>query len=141
MHRERIDADSRGGVGVKQTAEGPAAVEEQQQAVNGDTAARSNRGPVAKLGCVDRVDRKGTCVKLSGIAALDAGPEPIGFGANQVVAALQIVADLAAGNATRRVIIDREIREGWTCEPVVEIVVAEAAATEHADVQGRPVVK
>src|SRR3984893_10819757 len=126
--RELIYARYRGGVGMKEIAIRPAAGEEQQQAVNGDTASRTKREAVAKAGRVVRAERKV-------VIALDAGPEPIGFDTDQVVAALRIVADLAASNAPRRGIVDSEIRQTGRARRIVEIVIAIASTTEHADVE------
>src|ERR1700730_7452611 len=144
MNRELVGADAGIDISMTEIAQCPATIEEQQQAVDGDTATGTERGAIPKLGRVDRYD---VCVKwcrreeLAGIAALDAGPEAIGFDTDHDVAALHVVADLAAGDAAGGVVVDRVIGEREShYVRVVDIVVADAAAAVDADIEAGPVI-
>jgi hypothetical protein len=141
LNRELLGAESGNEVGMTQKAQCPAAVEEQQHTVNGDAASGAKRGAILELGRVDCENRKGAGVKLTSIATLDAGPEPIGFDADHDVAALRVVADLAAANGTGRVIIDRKVRKAGRAQRVVEIVIAEAAGDIRPSTPSETVVK
>ena len=93
MIRELIDRKSRRGAGVLDIAIGPAAGEEQQQAVNRDAAARTQRAAPAQTGLID-----GSRGAWLAVAALDAGPEAVSLDTEEIVAALPVVADLAAAD-------------------------------------------
>src|ERR1700686_5402887 len=112
----------------------PAAGEEQHQAVDRNTASPAKRGTPAKLGRVDRAKRLGRVV------ALEAGPERVAFNAEHDVAALPVVAGFTAAESPPGLVVDGEVGETGGAERVVEVVVAEAAAAEHADIETGPVV-
>src|SRR5258708_8787183 len=97
VSRELIDAKYGIGVGMLEIAVGPAAGEEQQQAVDGDAASRTKRGAVPKAGRVDPADRKRTGVERTDIAALDAGPESVCFDTQHDDATLPTVSGFSAG--------------------------------------------
>ena len=105
------------------------------------TTAREERSAVAKVGCVDRANRQCTCIELIDVAALDARPESAGFNAEHHVAALPIISPLAPGDGARRVIVEREVGKARGAKRIVEIMIAEATAAVHADIEAGPVIR
>jgi hypothetical protein len=74
------------------------------------------------------------------VPALDIGRGAVGFEAEDQVAALQVVADLAATEGPMRFPVHGEVGKAGGAERIVEVVVAEGLAAETADIEAGPVI-